>query len=221
MFVWLRCKQWQCQYCADVNRKMWRASIIDTLNRLGDGENSVWSFITLTSRKDMRGFEKSEKCLKHGWKKLYDRMRRRYGKQPYIKVYEMHQDKTLHIHALVRGAIEKRWLKDTSVAVGMGYMVDCQHIDGHAGYVAAYVTKYMTKVEHRFPKGFRRIQGSREFTLKRENEVSSDKVWEFIGHYSETAMRADLSVFSEVKDIGNDMILDEAYIELYDETKDF
>lgn len=187
----VRCKQWTCEYCARQNAKIWRAHIIDTINKLSVnheaeyGKMSEWTFITLTANAKMRSEETSLQCLRQGWKKLYDRIRREYGKEhkiEYIKVYEQHQSGAYHCHAIISANINKRWLKRNCVECGMGYMADAQLITGHAGNVAGYITKYMTKSLNAPRKGLRRVQGSRAFTLHKNDENGLE--WRFKGVYT-------------------------------------
>lgn len=188
MVARLRCKMWDCEFCAKKNQSIWRAHIIDKINKLG-GE---WVFITLTAHRNTHKAGKTLENLKRGWKILYDRLRRYFKqeKMEYVMLYERHKessDKQLartryHIHAVLRASItgsndyDKKkkqyihrafsaWLKGASVGVGMGWSCHAAKIENcHGGMVAAYITKYMTKGAQdfgEFPKGMRRIVTSR------------------------------------------------------------
>lgn len=171
----LRCKEWSCDFCAQINQSIWRAHIIDRVNKMG-GE---WLFITVTAHQKAHAAGKTLENLKSAWKKLYDRLRYKFPGQKleYVWLYERHTSKrgagklrsaaksvdTYHIHAIVRASIAGRnkwnarknywyhpemhnWLKDNAAAVGAGYMCHCAKIeDGNGGLVSAYITKYMTK----------------------------------------------------------------------------
>lgn len=184
----LRCKQWSCDYCAKKNKSIWRAHIIDRINKLaGD-----WIFITFTAHRNAHKVAKTLQNLKRGWKILYDRLRRHFKGQKleYIMLYEAHkpdgqiaQNKTrYHVHAVVRATVAgdnvydrrqkryyhpetTRWLKDNSASVGCGHQAHAAKIENsHGGMVAAYITKYMTKNAQDFgdfPPRMRRIVVSR------------------------------------------------------------
>jgi len=171
----LRCKQWDCEFCAVKNRQIWRAHIIDRVNALGGD----WLFFTITAHANAHAAGKTIINLKNAWKKLYDRLRYKFPGQKieYVWLYEKHSLKDeagnvqpgakrldrYHIHAIVRASIDgenkwnarkkywyhpemHNWLKDNAAAVGAGFMCHCAKIqDGNGGLVAAYITKYMTK----------------------------------------------------------------------------
>lgn len=204
----MRCKMWSCEYCAAKNRLIWRAHIIDTINRLSSDDHETygamrdWTFITLTSHRKMRGEQASLKCLREGWKKLYDRIRRKYGREhrvEYIRVWELHKDGTYHNHAIIGAHIETRWLQDNAAECGMGYKTDAQNIVGHPGRVAAYITKYMTKAIGEYTKGLRRVQGSKAFSLSDKQETKYD--WRYMGFYSAVDLLNDLQTTSAVYDL--------------------
>lgn len=92
-----RCKQWTCTYCASINRKQWRYRIGYAADVL---EIDAWSFITITAHSSTRGVLSLENLRAH-WDALLKRMRRQYGKFPYIRVYEKHSDGSYHVHALL------------------------------------------------------------------------------------------------------------------------
>jgi len=185
IIVRTRCKQWSCEYCAEQNKLQWRAIIIDAVNKLG-GE---WYFLTLTAHENARTRANSLKNLQSGLPRLLDRLRRYCGYSvQYVRVYELHRNGRVHIHALLgfgtNGVSEEnakripnqRWFKDNSRQCGMGFQVDFQRISGHAGLVAAYITKYVTKALGKLPANIRRIQTSQKF--KQTTEINpSEYTW--------------------------------------------
>lgn len=217
----LRCGQWDCDFCASKNRAIWRAHIIDTVNRMGGD----WLFLTITAHRNAHKAKKTVVNLKRAWKKLYDRLRYKFAGQKveYVWLYERHvlhvkqrNFSTYHIHAIVRASIAgenvwnarkeywyhpemHNWLKDNAAAVGAGFMCHCAKIqDGNGGLVAAYVTKYMTKDAQNlqgFPKGQRRIQTSRGFgsPKKRDTGIS----WE----YKPVLLRGDVKRHKKTTDV--------------------
>lgn len=184
------CKRWNCPHCAAKNARRWIARIINHVNTKPD---ATWQMFTLTAHESWRGEYASVKNLRHGWKRLYNRMRDKFGVQDYAKVWERHADGTLHLHGLICDEIgdgvywlednpphrimNKRWLKNNARSCGMGYQVDL-HVVDNAGQVAGYISKYFMKSESigAMPKDLRRIEVSRDWTklpdLVAENQFS-------------------------------------------------
>lgn len=170
------CKRWSCPVCGARNGRQWLARILDGMRVLREPR---WYFITITAHEKMRGTDASLKNLREGWKKLYNRIRRKYGTSTYIKVWEYHEDSTLHLHILVARKIGKRWLKNNARECGMGYQVDSSRTK-NPGQVAGYVSKYLLKgyVEGaNMPKGLRRIEASRNFPKLPDISNSDDYIW--------------------------------------------
>lgn len=154
----MRCKQWDCDYCAIRNQRQWRAYLLDTLNKRFQGEQ--WCFITLTAHAKAHVTPAiSLKNIKQAWDKIYDKMRYRYKRKlSYVITFEQHKSGRFHLHALINigedydaknfeidaslggqalKAREKRhpdciWLKAVSVASGGGFMVHMSRIRDRA-----------------------------------------------------------------------------------------
>ena len=202
----LRCKQWDCEFCARKNRAVWRAHIIDRVNDLGGN----WLFLTITAHRNAHKQGKTLVNLKTAWKRLYDRLRRKFKGQKleYVMLFERHKDKedggkvkiSYHIHAILKAEISGRnvwnakkeywyhpemhtWLKDNAAAVGAGFMCHAAKIEeANGGLVAAYITKYMTKDAQNlteFPARLRRINVSRGFGSPDSKRQKSG--WTFAG----------------------------------------
>lgn len=152
-----RCKMWSCPYCAAKNQKMWRARLINHIEKTG----GVWTWFTLTAHSKKRGIH-SLQNLRSVWDTLIKRMKRKYGKFQYCRVYERHKDGSYHLHAIASfhfGDIKERrarkdgtrtkysaWLKTNASQLKLGYYTHADDIKvEHSGYIASYVTKYMTK----------------------------------------------------------------------------
>lgn len=186
----IRCKMWSCELCAQINRSQWRAHIIDGINKIGTFAS--WWFVTVTAhRKAHKAVNQRATLsnLQRGLKTLYDRIRRIVAKGSdkleYVRVFEHHKSGKVHAHMIMRGTftvqtgeLDKkgndigltRWFKDNGAEVGLGYQASAKPIRSsqgvHAGFVSAYVTKYLTKSSQGFklfPKGVRRIQASNGF----------------------------------------------------------
>lgn len=175
------CKLWRCQPCAARNAKRWIARVIQGVNEL-DGD---WHMFTLTAHENWRG-QASVKNLRQGWKKLYNRMRRKFGTANYVRVWELHADGvSFHLHGLTDVHPTTRWLKDNARQCGMGYEVETHQVD-NAGQVAGYIAKYTMKNEgflkeypDAWPKGLRRIEVSRSWVPWRELP-ENDIAWEML-----------------------------------------
>lgn len=183
VFSRLRCKSWQCAYCAKANRDLWRSHLKKRIGRLG-GE---WWFITVTAAEWYREQSKSLANLRQGLDRLFKRIRRVWGKIEYVRVYEVHKTGAFHAHIIMSGlsrrvayrrsrsgqkcfnpATERgmetwslsTWFKKACRAAKMGYMVDVQEVHG-VQKVVNYVCKYITKETQAFEeRGLRRIQTS-------------------------------------------------------------
>jgi len=154
----LRCNMWTCPYCAIVKQKMWRARIIEHIENSG----CVWTWFTLTAHSKARGIASLEN-LRGAWDTLIKRMKRKFGKFQYCRVFERHKDGSYHLHCIASfhfGDIKERkarkdgkktkysvWLKTNATALHLGYYTHADDIEtSHSGYIASYVTKYMTKL---------------------------------------------------------------------------
>lgn len=218
----LRCKKWDCEFCAVKNRQIWRAHIIDTVNKMG-GE---WLFVTLTAHRKAHSDKRTIENLKSAWKRLYDRLRYKFKGQKleYVWLYEKHTGtdakgqpkQTYHVHMILRAVVAggnkwnarkkywyhpemHNWLKDNAAAIGAGYMAHAAKIEeSNGGLVAAYITKYMTKDAQNlqgFPRGMRRIQTSRAFGSPQTQE--SPLSWEFRAHL----LRGDIARHVKTTDV--------------------
>lgn len=166
---------WSCPVCGARNGRKWLARLLNHMNT--HKTSGRWYFLTITAHKKMRGASASLINLREGWKKLYNRMRRKYGISEYVKVWEYHKDKTFHLHILIRRKIGKKWLKDNSAECGMGHQCDSSKAK-NPGQVAGYVAKYLLKsfeTASHYPKGLRRIEASRNWTKLPEIESDMDK----------------------------------------------
>lgn len=170
------CKKWSCPVCGARNGKRWLARLLHHMNETKT--NGKWYFLTITAHRKMRGQEASLKNLREGWKKLYNRMLRKFGISEYCKVWEKHKDGSFHLHVLIRKKISKKWLKDNAVQCGMGYQVDSSK-SKNEGMVAGYIAKYLLKSFETaidFPKGLRRIEVSHNW-MKLPELLESDLEW--------------------------------------------
>jgi len=188
--VRVACKQWGCPCCAQRNARNWRAYLLDTFNKRFGHEK--WCFMTITAHKNAHkhSAEATVLNLQQVWKRLYDRLMRRYGKGlEYVRIFEQHKTGRFHMHILINtgeqydahGFIIKdklsefrhpecKWLKKACVSVGGGWRVHIRRVwddkkkSSNVGLVVGYILKYMGKSMacFKFPKFQRRIQTSRK-----------------------------------------------------------
>jgi hypothetical protein len=200
LHVRANCKMWSCETCGANNARVWIARIINGVNMLG----GRWFFLTLTANRKTRGL-KSVPNIRTGWKKFYNRILANFEKTAkdicYIKVWEQHEDGTFHLHILINICLGKRWAKNNAATVGLGYQAEWNEVD-NAGKIAGYVSKYSLKNATiarggiAWPKGLRRIEGSRNWpklTRKETNET-----WKWFYRENRTAQIMGGMIYQEM-----------------------
>lgn len=98
----MRCRQWDCEFCAVKNADMWRGHLLHTFCDLMTDRR--WVFVTLTVPGELHAMpvEVSLARLKAAWNGMYDKLRyKNGGKLSYVLVYETHKSGIFHAHALV------------------------------------------------------------------------------------------------------------------------
>lgn len=190
----VRCKSWYCPVCATQNKKQWTAVLLEYINtHLGTG----WCWFTLTAHEDSHEEtgEYSLLNLTRSWDRLIKRMKRKYGKFEYCRVYEEHKTGAYHLHAIRSGnwddLIERNpgtdesymdspWLRKNARNLGQGYMTHADNLEAANSALAIYyVIKYMVKLNEQSKKGWgrvRRIQTSRG--IKYKTASRSEYSWE-------------------------------------------
>lgn len=187
--VRISCKQWNCPCCSQKNARNWRAYLLEKFNHTFLGMEH-WCFITITAhRKAHITPLMTIKNLQQVWKRLYDRLRRRYGKRiEYVRIFERHASGRFHMHILANTGLEydkssfvirskidefrhpeSRWLSRACAELGGGWRVHIRRVwddntrRTNVGLVVGYILKYMGKdmASFEFPKHQRRIQTSR------------------------------------------------------------
>lgn len=208
----VRCKQWDCTFCAQLNRRQWQARMIQTVEAHITDD---WGFWTLTAHRKQRGWDKSIGNLQSGWKRLYDRLRRKFKATPdapfmYARVYERHKDGSAHWHMIANRLPDdyiepvnkndrgSRWLSDNAAQVGLGWKTHVVQTQVKAApYIVSYCTKYMTKAIANMPAGTRRVQTSRGWTGYHESNPN-DFVW---SHHDALFLTAAVRFWSQGKTI--------------------
>lgn len=186
-----RCKQWSCDYCAELNKEYWihqaaRGTLVIT------SEGRSVQFVTLTSR----GYTTQNKSLyffKQNWPKMNRRMKYHTEVQTdehigaawaYFLVPEHHKSGVAHFHILAATTIDQKsdWKKH-AWASGFGYIVDVQPLVTPKR-AADYVSKYLHKGQgaETWPKGFMRVRHSRNWPISQEQPLEG---WEWDTYQSE------------------------------------
>lgn len=185
LFTRLRCKQWDCAYCANANRKMWHAFLSGQLPLVSND----WWLVTLTAHSRMRQQQQSYKNLQRGIDVIMKRIRRVFGKVEYVRVFEKHPTSAaLHAHLLVSDLSAfvipgchknmqpgflavlvrtghtgtwsiRTWLKKTAQECKLGYQAEVERVRNE--YSVWYVTKYLQKASQQITiKGLRHVSTS-------------------------------------------------------------
>ncbi len=202
-----RCKVWTCDYCAQINRNIWQARII---NHLAENIEEAWHFVTLTLLgEDHNGLVSSVAIWRKIWDALMKRVRRMAKKAAvklqYIRVFEPHQDGTLHVHMLINYApadnkeikrynrMKKRydtvWNSDTLsehlLELGLGYIYDWQPISAEiketsdsAEEQAVRISGYITKYLTKTIQSVI-VQANKQHKLRLRAVQTSQSWWNF------------------------------------------
>lgn len=205
LFTRLRCKQWDCEYCAKKNRQIWHAFLSGQLPIVADN----WWMITLTAHSRMRSKEASYKNLQRGIDIIMKRIRRIWADIDYVRVFEKHPTSdALHAHLLVSnltafvvpgcnknlqrtfcGALVRAghtgvwsvrtWLKKTAQECQIGYQAEVEECRDE--YAIWYVTKYLSKAGQQIDvKGLRHVSTSRRVGSPQVESVHRWEVGNFI-----------------------------------------
>lgn len=188
------CKQWSCPHCAEVNRLQWAYKIRYGIEHYESEGDKFW-FVTLTTHRSLRSFDKSLAAWRHGWDKLYKRMKRAaVGEMHYVLLPELAPTTgRLHAHMIINqsfGAVYShtdkkgsdrykcRWIKDEPAACGLGYMNDIRPVN-NAGLASWYVSKYVGKslTVNNWPEHFRRVRPNINWPEKPEVENEPGGDW--------------------------------------------
>lgn len=160
-FVYLRCKQWSCPYCARVNAqvlyvKVKRGIAGCVADELRDGFRDEYyvKFLTLTlpgrEWRDAHSKLDAAAIIKHSFKKLIYQLRRKLGHIEFFWVMEFQRDGFAHLHVVLIGSaiapksvkadIEKIWREQQ----GLGF-IKFNAVEGGLNRVSSYLSKYITK----------------------------------------------------------------------------
>jgi len=203
--VRLRCKSWQCEYCAIENQKMWRKHLKRRIIDLG----GTWYFGTITAPSWDRRPDATLATIRLNFDRFMKRLRRVFKHDVnYVRIFEIHKKETFHLHIIISGLSErveqytarsgstafkpaphgrklatwsiKTWWKKTLAKCGCGYIADIKSIP--AIQAIGYVTEYMTKQAQSYHvPNLRRIQTSRKIGSPKNDSAETwqvhEKLW--------------------------------------------
>lgn len=162
----LRCKRWDCHVCGP--RK-----VRQTIHRIEAGmELGETRFFTLTSPAG-EDAETSYGRFPARWKRMHQRIVRRFGPFEYLGVVEPQKRGAAHVHVVYRGPfIPQPWLSRAAGESGFGRIADIRRSHKQlTTYLARYLTKQLASPHRpaadgsrrpaRLPKYFRRVRWSR------------------------------------------------------------
>lgn len=193
------CKMWKCPHCAQVNRMKWTYRIKYGIDLYEKEQGDKFWFVTLTTHRSIKTFEKSVYVWRAAWDKLYHRMKRVNPKpMHYVLLPELAPETgRLHAHMIVNysfGATYDRtdkkgrdwykcqWIKDNPAECGLGYMNDIRPV-ANSGLAAWYVSKYVGKSlgVNDWPENFKRIRPNVGFPQQPERPDRIDGLeWKII-----------------------------------------
>jgi hypothetical protein len=174
-----RCKQWNCDYCAELNKDYWihqgtRGAMLIMM------EGRDIQFVTLTSRgyatptSSLYFFAKNWPKLNRRLKYHTDKYKRSLGYEwSYFLVPEHHKSGVAHFHlfAATLYNTEGSW-KDFAFGTGFGFILDVQTLVSSAS-ASSYLAKYLHKGTgaENWPKGFRRVRHSVNWPIAHEKPM--------------------------------------------------
>lgn len=170
-----RCKTWRCKTCYPNNMKKQKYKVMALAERF-----KMRFYWVLTIPQDMPLYE-SWDYIQDCWNKFLIVIRRKYGKKlDFIRVNEAHKSGYPHINFLTNRYINVRWLRKQWQSLGGGYRNRVEYVS--IKRVAAYLSKYLSKVGCHLPKGYRHNSLSREVSLvwKQIKYTSEKKSWQLL-----------------------------------------
>jgi len=96
----LRCKKWDCTYCAYHNAKKWKLHLMKKLYNMPEN----WTFITVTCLGEYHHAHTTYKKIVGEWDKLVKRLKRYTGNNnlSFVRVLEQHKSGEIHAHGLIQ-----------------------------------------------------------------------------------------------------------------------
>lgn len=159
LHVQVSCRRWGCKSCGPIKRYILQKNVL--LAQKDHCLNFLW---TLTLAFGVVSPEESPQFIQKSWNKLLTLVRRKYGKLKFILFKEFQKNGMAHLHVLVDKDVAKKWLSDRWSAVGGGWQIDVQPVEGDG--TIKYLCKYLTKATPiKLPKLYRRVSASKGIVL--------------------------------------------------------
>lgn len=181
------CKMWDCVYCARMSQLIWRERIRQGIDCYIAEGLKLWSFVTITMSRKVRGFRYSVSMWPKCWARLSSRIRYKFPGIRYVLLPEQHQDGTLHTHAIMSAAISNTWISKSAHKCGLGYMSQSKPMRSSTA-AAFYVSKYIGKslTTENWPSRFRRVRTSQNWPelADQEDYTALDAEWSFLKVYN-------------------------------------
>lgn len=158
-----RCKSWDCEACAKVNKNLWVMRTFHAATILVE-QGLELSMVTITGH-EKHSLKYAVACYPSQWNKLQCRWRREVGKPYYAMFPEIAPDTGhFHVHMLTDKWATERFWKDNARWSGMGYMADEGDHNIPPNKAAFYSSKYLGKqLQCQWTKGFRRVRTSQNW----------------------------------------------------------
>lgn len=186
------CKRKSCPTCAKIRKLQIAIRIRHSIATVPDTQ---WYFCTVTLDGIWHGggnTKRVRQVMQQGWSKLRKRMNRRWKGILWVKVLELHEDDTPHLHFIIgisshyKRHIRTKWLKDNAKTCGLGFIalvgtkekkdvpMDADEEYNKSWYVAKYVAKGETI-------GIRAIAWSENFPPLPPFEGDDMGYWDYEG----------------------------------------
>lgn len=190
LLIRVRCKQWTCPHCAQVNKRQWQRRLIEGIKQLGGS----WSFWTLTHDLDYQSYDyvAQRQHLSACFNRLNTRLKRYFGRSaPYARAIEIGGKGTRRMHHHVLWQYDPAPYTTTVRPDGSEYVMaydmwyeiimsrygriaDVRPVTRNVAdrpdheqaiYAASYIAKYMSKQDENipYPKYTRRFAVSRNW----------------------------------------------------------
>lgn len=234
IFTRLRCKQWSCEPCANLNAWIWRNWLLKRLPEVSE----EWWLLTLTAPPFSRSASASLSAIRDNLDRLFKRIKRVFGDIQYVRVFEKHPtSEAIHVHIIICGLSPyvavgcssklrpmaigvlsrnsrngvwaiKTWIKKIAQEVDMGRIADIKRIIGDAARAVWYVCKYLTKAQTDLhEKGLRHVQCTNG--IGSPPKIDSELEWQTASYIIPSMFPANAKIY----DINTGQTIDNNYWE--------
>lgn len=133
----LRCKSWDCPYCAKIKGEHYRERMQPLF------EKEALFFYTFTFYHNKPVLE-AWQSVQSSWNRLRTAAAKKYGRFSYVRVLEHHHRSDYpHLHVIADIRFTDTWLARELKAAGFGYQCKVEKVTSDRA--AIYISKYLTK----------------------------------------------------------------------------